>query len=42
MIVRLRNLITHEYDQIDDENMWAIVIKHLPKLKVEREALINF
>lgn len=34
-IVQFRNRITHEYDRIDDENVWAILVKHLPKLKQE-------
>jgi uncharacterized protein with HEPN domain len=40
-IVQFRNKITHEYDSIDDENVWAIIINHLPKLKVEIEGLIS-
>jgi uncharacterized protein with HEPN domain len=34
-IVGLRNQIIHAYDNISDENIWAIIINHLPKLKVE-------
>jgi uncharacterized protein with HEPN domain len=34
-IVGLRNQIIHGYDNISDENIWAIVINHLPKLKTE-------
>ena len=40
-IVQFRNRITHEYDRIDDENVWAILVKHLPKLKQEVETLLN-
>ena len=40
-IVGLRNQIIHGYDSITDENIWAIVINHLPKLKLEVEALIT-
>ncbi len=39
-IVGLRNQIIHGYDSITDENIWAIVINHLPKLKLQVEALI--
>lgn len=39
-IVQFRNRITHEYDRIDDENVWAILVKHLPKLKQEVEQLL--
>lgn len=34
-IVGLRNQIIHAYDSISDENIWAIIINHLPKLKAE-------
>jgi len=40
-IVGLRNQIIHAYDNISDENIWAILSKHLPKLKVEVTALIE-
>lgn len=39
-IVGLRNQIIHGYDSITDENIWAIIINHLPKLKLEIEAMI--
>lgn len=34
-IVGLRNQIIHSYDNISDENIWAILINHLPKLRAE-------
>ncbi len=34
-IVQFRNIIIHSYDSISDENVWAVIINHLPKLKVE-------
>lgn len=34
-IVGLRNQIIHGYDNISDENIWAIIILHLPQLKIE-------
>jgi uncharacterized protein with HEPN domain len=40
-IVGLRNQIIHGYDNISDENIWAIVSKHLPLLKLEISALID-
>jgi uncharacterized protein with HEPN domain len=40
-IVQFRNRITHEYDKVDDVNVWAIVIKHLPVLKQEIQQLLN-
>ena len=40
-IIGLRNQIIHSYDNISDENIWSIVINHIPKLKNEVETKIN-
>lgn len=40
-IVGLRNQIIHAYDNISDENIWGIIITHLPKLKTEVDDLIQ-
>ena len=40
-IVGLRNQIIHGYDSISDENLWGVVINHLPKLKIEIEQRIE-
>lgn len=40
-IVGLRNQIIHAYDNISDENIWAIIIKHIPLLKKEVEDIIK-
>lgn len=40
-IVGLRNQVIHSYDNISDENIWSILINHLPKLKAEVDALIQ-
>lgn len=40
-IVQFRNLIIHAYDSISDENVWAVVINHLPKLKIEIDNLLK-
>ena len=40
-IIGLRNQIIHAYDNISDENIWAIVIKHIPQLKKEVNRLID-
>jgi uncharacterized protein with HEPN domain len=40
-IVGLRNQIIHGYDNISDENIWGVIINHIPKLKQEIEDLIN-
>ncbi len=39
-IIRLRNQVIHAYDNISDENIWSVLINHLPKLKIEIENLI--
>jgi uncharacterized protein with HEPN domain len=38
-IVGLRNLIIHGYDSISDENIWAILMNHLPLLREKVESL---
>jgi uncharacterized protein with HEPN domain len=38
-IIGLRNQIIHAYDSISDENIWAIIINHLPRLKGEIDQL---
>lgn len=40
-IVALRNQVIHAYDNISDENIWSILINHLPKLKNEVNYLIQ-
>lgn len=40
-IIGLRNQIIHAYDSISDENIWSIVINHIPNLKIEIENKIN-
>ncbi len=40
-IVGLRNQVIHAYDNVSDENIWSILINHLPKLKIEIENLIK-
>lgn len=40
-IVGLRNQIIHGYDSVSDENIWGIIIIHLPKLKQEIIQIIN-
>lgn len=39
-IIGTRNRIAHGYDSISDEMIWSIVINHLPKLRLELEALL--
>ena len=40
-IVDTRNKLTHGYDEIENVQIWSIIIKHLPILKVEVENLIS-
>lgn len=40
-MIGLRNQVIHSYDNISDENIWSILINHLPKLKSEIEILIT-
>lgn len=40
-IVSLRNQIIHAYDNISEENIWAIILKHIPKLKEEINILLK-
>ena len=36
-----RNYIVHSYDTLDEATIWGIVINHLPKLKLEVQALLD-
>ncbi len=40
-IVDTRNQISHGYDKVSDDVIWAIVINHLPKLRAEIDKLLN-
>ena len=40
-IIGLRNQIIHAYDNVSDENIWAIIQKHIPQLKLEIDKLIQ-
>jgi uncharacterized protein with HEPN domain len=39
-IIGLRNIIAHAYDSLDDELIWGVIQRHIPKLKQEISALI--
>lgn len=39
-IIGLRNQVIHAYDNISDENIWSILINHIPKLRGEIQNLI--
>jgi len=40
-IIDTRNRIIHGYDSVSDEIIWAVVVKHLPKLYEEVTALLK-
>jgi uncharacterized protein with HEPN domain len=40
-IIGLRNIIAHAYDSVDYPKLWAIVINHIPQLKIEINILIE-
>jgi len=40
-IISLRNHVIHAYDNVSDENIWSILINHLPKLEIEIDDLIQ-
>ena len=40
-VVDARNKLTHGYDEIENLQVWSIIIKHLPVLKDEVQTLLN-
>ncbi|MCG7281736.1 DUF86 domain-containing protein [Chryseobacterium taklimakanense] len=34
-------MVIHAYDSVSDENIWAVLINHLPKLKSEIQDLMT-
>ncbi|MCF6357172.1 MAG: DUF86 domain-containing protein [Draconibacterium sp.] len=40
-IVDARNKIIHGYDEIENAQIWGIIINHLPTLKIEIEKFLN-
>ena len=40
-ILKLRNIISHEYANIDYEIIWVVITKHLPPLKETVENIIK-
>lgn len=39
-IVDLRNFIIHTYEKIDDEILWGIIVKDIPKLREQIKQLL--
>ncbi|MBK5285479.1 MAG: DUF86 domain-containing protein [Bacteroidia bacterium] len=40
-IINTRNKIIHGYDKVEDAIIWAIILKHLPVLKMEVEKILK-
>jgi uncharacterized protein with HEPN domain len=40
-IIDLRNVVAHGYDIVIVENIWAIIVNHIPKLKEDVEKLLK-
>lgn len=40
-VIGLRNIISHEYANIDYEIIWVVIKKHLPPLKETVEAILK-
>lgn len=40
-IINTRNKISHGYDEIENPQIWGIIINHLPILRIEVESLLN-
>jgi uncharacterized protein with HEPN domain len=40
-IVDTRNRISHGYDSVSDDIIWAIVIRDIPKLRIEIDILLD-
>ncbi|MCK9205893.1 MAG: DUF86 domain-containing protein [Salinivirgaceae bacterium] len=40
-IISLRNQIIHGYDSVSDENIWGIIVNHIPELRSEIEKHIK-
>ena len=40
-IVDFRNFVIHEYDEVDFTQVWSIIIRDLPNLKLEIKNLLN-
>ena len=40
-IVDMRNRVIHGYDKVDDAVIWGILVRHLPRLKIEIASLLG-
>jgi uncharacterized protein with HEPN domain len=39
-IIGMRSIIAHDYDQVDDEELWQVIARDLPNLLPRLEALL--
>lgn len=37
----LRNLIVHDYDNIDPKILWSVIVKELPALRIQLQNLLD-
>jgi uncharacterized protein with HEPN domain len=40
-IIGMRSVVTHGYDQIDDDELWQVIDHDLPELIAKLEAILN-
>ena len=40
-VVNMRNKLIHDYDGVNDDVVWLVVVKHLPVLKAEVAEILN-
>lgn len=40
-IINTRNRVIHGYDSVTPEFLWGLVVKHIPKLKVDIEQILS-
>jgi uncharacterized protein with HEPN domain len=40
MMVALRNVLTHAYDEVDDERIWRVAVEDIPSLIEQLQALV--
>lgn len=40
-IISFRNKMVHDYDVIDNAQVWNIIVNYLPKLEEETKALLK-
>ena len=40
-IIGMRSIVTHGYDQIDDDELWQVIERDLPELMPKLEAILS-